>query len=87
MGSHSARPSIRPTQPSVVVKTASKDGQILISRRVAAAVEDMVHLEEIGDLALKGMMQAVMIYNVATEPQQSGILSEGQGLRLNLVQK
>ena len=30
----------------------AKDGQILISRRVAAAVEDTVRLEEIGDLAL-----------------------------------
>ena len=55
----------------------AKDGQILISRRVAAAVEDMVHLEEIGDLALKGMMQAVMVYNVATEPQQSDTTERG----------
>ena len=37
----------------------------------------MVHLEEIGDLALKGMMQAVMVYNVATEPQQSGTTERG----------
>jgi class 3 adenylate cyclase len=43
----------------------AKDGQILISRRVAAAVEDMVRLEEVGDLALKGLMQAVAVYNVA----------------------
>ena len=45
----------------------AKDGQILISRRVAAAVEDTVRLEEIGDLALKGLMQAVAVYNVAAE--------------------
>jgi class 3 adenylate cyclase/putative methionine-R-sulfoxide reductase with GAF domain len=44
------------------------DGQILISRRVAAAVENMARLEEIGDLALKGLMQAVAVYNVAAEP-------------------
>src|SRR3954451_20003425 len=45
----------------------AKDGQILISRRVAAAVEDTVRFEEIGDLALKGLMQAVAVYNVAAE--------------------
>jgi class 3 adenylate cyclase len=45
----------------------AKDGQILIARRVAAAVEDAVRLEEIGDLALKGLMQAVAVYNVAGE--------------------
>ena len=45
----------------------AKDGQILISRRVAAAVESIARLEEIGDLALKGLMQAVAVYNVASE--------------------
>jgi GAF domain-containing protein len=45
----------------------AKDGQILVSRRVAAAVEDSVRLEEVGDLALKGLMQAVAVYNVACE--------------------
>jgi adenylate cyclase len=50
----------------------AKDGQILVSRRVAAAVEDMVRLEEIGDLALKGLIQAVAIYNIASEPRASG---------------
>jgi class 3 adenylate cyclase len=50
----------------------AKDGQILISRRVAAAVEDMVRLEEIGDLALKGLMQAVAVYNITSEPRASG---------------
>ncbi len=45
----------------------AKDGQILVSRRVAAAVEDTVRLEEVGDLALKGLMQAVAVYNVAAE--------------------
>jgi class 3 adenylate cyclase/prephenate dehydratase len=32
----------------------AKDGQILISSRVATAIEDSAELEEIGDLALKG---------------------------------
>ncbi len=45
----------------------AKDGQILVSRRIAAAVEGIVRLDEIGDLALKGLMQAVAVYNVAAE--------------------
>ncbi len=43
----------------------AKDGQILISRRVAAAVEGFARLEEIGELSLKGLSQAVAVYNVA----------------------
>jgi adenylate cyclase len=42
----------------------AQDGQILISRRVAGAVEAIAKLEEIGDLALKGLAQAVAVYNV-----------------------
>jgi len=42
----------------------AKDGQILISRRLANAVEDTVRLEEIGDVSLKGLSQAVAVYNV-----------------------
>jgi class 3 adenylate cyclase/predicted component of type VI protein secretion system len=42
----------------------AKDGQILVSRRVAVAVEDAATLEEIGDLSLKGLSQAVAVYNV-----------------------
>jgi class 3 adenylate cyclase len=42
----------------------AKDGQILVSRRVAIAVEDSATLEEIGDLSLKGLNQAVAVYNV-----------------------
>jgi adenylate cyclase len=43
----------------------AQDGQILISQRVATAVEDRVTLEEIGNLALKGLSQAIAVYNVA----------------------
>jgi class 3 adenylate cyclase len=43
----------------------AKDGQILISRRIATAVEDHATREEIGDLSLKGLSQAVAVYNVA----------------------
>src|SRR4030081_2485289 len=42
----------------------AKDGQILVSARVAIAVEDIATLEEIGDLSLKGLSQAVAVYNV-----------------------
>jgi class 3 adenylate cyclase len=43
----------------------ARDGQILLSKRVATAVESSVTLEEVGNLALKGLSQAVAIYNVA----------------------
>ena len=43
----------------------ARDGQILLSKRVAAAVEGSVTLQEIGNLALKGLSQAVAVYNVA----------------------
>jgi len=42
----------------------AKDGQILISRRVAVGVEDDAKLEEIGEVSLKGLSQAVAVYNV-----------------------
>jgi adenylate cyclase len=45
----------------------ARDGQILLSKRVAAAVEGNIGLEEIGSLALKGLSQAVAVYNVAGE--------------------
>jgi adenylate cyclase len=45
----------------------ARDGQILLSKRVATAVEGSVTLEEIGSLALKGLSQAVAVYNVAGE--------------------
>src|SRR5690242_21902236 len=41
----------------------AKDGQILLSRRVAIAVEDDVALEEIGELALRGLSQPVGVHN------------------------
>jgi adenylate cyclase len=45
----------------------AQDGQILVSKRVATAVEGSVTLEEIGNLALKGLSQAVAVYNVVGE--------------------
>jgi class 3 adenylate cyclase len=45
----------------------AKDGQILISRRVAVAVEEDAKLEEIGEVSLKGLSQAVAVYNVVQQ--------------------
>jgi len=42
----------------------AKDGQILISQRVAARLDDNITLEDIGSLALKGLMQPVAAFNV-----------------------
>src|SRR5258708_39938158 len=46
---------------------AAADGQVLVAKRVAGAVEADVRLEEIGDLALKGLSQAVAVFNVTGE--------------------
>ena len=45
----------------------AKDGQILVSRRIAAAVEPFVALEELGTLALKGLREPVAVYNLGGE--------------------
>ena len=45
----------------------ARDGQILLSKRVATAVEGGVRLEEIGNLALTGLSQAVAVFIVAGE--------------------
>ena len=42
----------------------AKDGQILVAQRVAVAVEETTVLEEIGALALKGLTQPVVAFNV-----------------------
>jgi adenylate cyclase len=49
----------------------AKDGQILVSQRIAAAAEGIARLEEIGDVALKGLSQAVAVYNVGFKPEPS----------------
>jgi len=48
---------------------AAQDGQILVSKRIAGAVEGNAQLEEIGDLALKGLSQAVAVFNIAQDNQ------------------
>jgi class 3 adenylate cyclase len=47
----------------------AKDGQILISSRVARAVEAVAKLEDLGNLELKGLRRAVAAFNVV---QSSG---------------
>ena len=47
----------------------AKSGQILVSRRVAGAVENLFPLEEIGEIALKGLAQPVVVYNVRDTDQ------------------
>ena len=42
----------------------AEDGQILVSKRVAGAVEKIARLEEIGDIMLKGLTQPVSVCNV-----------------------
>jgi class 3 adenylate cyclase len=42
----------------------AKDGQILIAGRIAAVVEKVVALENLGSLALKGLTQPVSAFNV-----------------------
>ena len=54
----------------------ARDGQILLSQRVAVAVEGTTTLEEIGALTLKGLTQPVVAYNVplaTTQPALSVI--------------
>ncbi len=42
----------------------AKGGQILVAQRVVAAVEDMIEVEDIGGLVLKGLQRPVQTYNV-----------------------
>jgi adenylate cyclase len=42
----------------------AKDGQILVSQRIAATVQGAAALEEIGNMSLKGISQPIPVYNV-----------------------
>jgi class 3 adenylate cyclase len=44
----------------------AKDGQILVSSRIAEAVEAVARLEDLGNLELKGLHRPVAAFNVAT---------------------
>ena len=45
----------------------AKDGQILVSSRIAEAVDAVARLEDLGNLELKGLRRPVAAFNV-TEP-------------------
>ena len=48
-------------------------GQILVSRRVLKAVEDIVAVERVGEFAIKGIRRPMVAYNVLakTEPNRA----------------
>ncbi len=43
----------------------AKNGQILVTQRVAAAIDKMAELEPLGDAALKGLARPVAVHNVS----------------------
>ena len=52
------------TNLSARLCSEAKGGQILVAARVASAVEDLVEMEEVGTLALKGLLKPVATFNV-----------------------
>jgi class 3 adenylate cyclase len=50
---------------------AAQGGQILISQRVCTAVEDLVEIESVGDLTLKGLRHPVLAFNVVGLKEES----------------
>jgi len=51
----------------------AKDGQILVAQRVAVAVEETTVLEDMGTLALKGLTQPIVAYNVPLAASQPAL--------------
>jgi class 3 adenylate cyclase len=52
----------------------AKDGQILVSQRVAAGLDGDIALEDLGPLPLKGITQPVVAFNVAANGGAAGRL-------------
>jgi class 3 adenylate cyclase len=52
------------TNLSARLCSEAKSEQILVTARVASAVEDQVELEEVGSLTLKGLLKPVVTFNV-----------------------
>jgi class 3 adenylate cyclase len=52
------------TNLSARLCSEAKGGQILVTARVASAVEELVEMEEVGTLALKGLLKPVTAFNV-----------------------
>jgi len=42
----------------------ARPGQVLISQRVYAAIEDLVDAEPVGELTLKGLLKPIVAFNV-----------------------
>jgi class 3 adenylate cyclase len=42
----------------------AKSGQVLISQRVSSAVEDLVEMDSLGMVSLKGLARSIPLYNV-----------------------
>src|SRR5260370_34284217 len=42
----------------------AKDGQILVTQRVAAAIDKLVELQQLGDIALRGLSRPIAVLNV-----------------------
>ena len=65
----------------------ARDGQILLSQRIAAGLDGRIALEELGPLALKGLSQPIVAYNVPAAGGQAALrVIEGrpQNVRLGL---
>ena len=50
----------------------AKGGQILVSSRVASAAEELVEVEQVGALSLRGLLKPVTTFNVVTLKRASG---------------
>ena len=48
----------------------AEDGQILVTRRIAAAINNIVQFEPLGDLALKGLSRPVPVLNIRSLTMQ-----------------
>ena len=51
----------------------AKDGQILLSQRVNVALKGIVATEQVGALALKGLTQPIVAYNVPLAASQPSL--------------
>jgi class 3 adenylate cyclase len=43
----------------------AKDGQILVTQRVAAAIDRIAELQHLGDIALRGLSRPTAVLNVS----------------------
>jgi adenylate cyclase len=59
----------------------AKNGQILISHRVRAEVEEIAELEPVGELTLKGIRRPIAAFNVRRLKVVSGVLERNQAGR------